>query len=86
MLKNTHFYTSEKFETFRINWVLNGLQMVGLQISFEKPKFMTNIKTVSKKMKTWYGQIYGIDKFKYLGKASEPVSYTHLDVYKRQGH
>ena len=32
---------------------------------------MTNVKTIAKKMKTRHGQIYGTDKFQYLGEVIE---------------
>lgn len=46
-------------------------EKVGLQISFTKTMFISNIKTAPKKMKTKYGDIQKTDKFKYLGELIE---------------
>ena len=42
-------------------------------ISFEETKFMTNISTDPKRMKTKYGQILRTDNFKYLREVAQVV-------------
>ena len=56
----------------------------GLQISFEKTDVITNIRPPSRELDKELTNIDLAKKFKYLGERMEPVSYTHLDVYKRQ--
>ncbi|KAI5720012.1 hypothetical protein M8J77_000651 [Diaphorina citri] len=43
-------------------------EKTGLQISFEKTEFITTIKRAPKQMKTKYGVINKVEKFKYLGE------------------
>ena len=41
---------------------------VGLQISFEKTEYMTNMKSAPKSLNTKYGKIKRVHQFKYLGE------------------
>ena len=55
----------------QVELLKESAEKTGLQISFEKTKFMTNIKTAPKRIKTKYGQILRTDSFKYLGEVIE---------------
>ena len=52
----------------QVELLKESAEKTGLQISFEKTKFMTNIKTAPKRIKTKYGQILRTDSFKCLGE------------------
>lgn len=43
-------------------------EKVGLQISFEKTEYMSNVKSAPKSLNTKYGKIKRVHQFKYLGE------------------
>ena len=55
----------------QVELLKESAEKTGLQISFQKSKFMTNIKSAPKRIKTKYCRILRIDSFKYLGEVIE---------------
>ena len=72
---------STKFIKFKIFWELNKKPSMG--VAFKKASvFDTNFTRTSK---VAFTELYSArDMDKILNHWTEPVSYTHLDVYKRQ--
>ena len=57
-----------KSATTKINLFKETAEKAGLQISFEKTEYITNMKNALKQLRTDYGKINKVEKFKYLGK------------------
>lgn len=55
----------------QINILKEIAEKSGLQISFEKTEYITNVNDAPKTMKTKYGKINRVTKFKYLGEIIE---------------
>lgn len=53
----------------------------GLQISFEKNKFWTNIAAASNKIKTEFGPVKRVNKFKYLGELIDQKGQEKKQLY-----
>lgn len=56
----------------QINQLQSQAEKAGLQISFEKTEFITNIKPAPRQLEVNQGIIKRVDKFKYLGEWIEP--------------
>ncbi|KAI5734809.1 hypothetical protein M8J77_010675 [Diaphorina citri] len=58
--------------TKKINNLKEIAEKTGLQISFEKTEYITDVEKAPKQIKTKYGQINRVAKFKYLGEIIQP--------------
>lgn len=54
--------------TTKINLLKETAEKAGLQISFEKTEYITNVKSAPKQLRTDYSKINKVEKFKYLGE------------------
>lgn len=66
--------------TEQINILKQEADKAGLQISFEKTKYMTNIKSAPHHLRTKHGKIERVDSFKYLGEI------VHLKTSEREAN